>query len=107
MELQVWAKQALRPWARSWDRGSAKQWDVKRECTGGSLCRELDSWRSIRGSSPRDLCIDTSLDPDQRSRVASELCMMGLEQVLSHHRKLHLPGSPPGQMRVRRAITAH
>src|SRR5260370_29871291 len=78
-----------------------------RECSGGILCRELGSWRSVCGSSPRDLCIDTALDPDQRASIVAELGMMGLKQVLSYHRKFDLPGSPPSQMHIGRTVTVH
>jgi hypothetical protein len=62
---------------------------------------------SICVASPRYLCVDTSLDPDQWSSVASELGVLGLEQARSHNRKFELSSGMPSQAYVRGAETLY
>src|SRR5712692_9844929 len=54
---------------------------------------------------PRYFCVGASLDPDKRPGVASGLCVMGLEQVLSDHGQFKIADEAPTEPYICGCVT--
>src|SRR5712692_7048782 len=56
---------------------------------------------------PGYFCVGAALDPDKSPRVAPELRMMGLEQVLSDHGQFKIPCEAPTETHIRCCVSWH